>query len=888
MNFFLNNSGDKLMKRKDLLLLTVLLTQTTPVWAMWNEADENAINVAGNGKKIISVRHINFDICSLPKRNAPNPAAAEMGIAQQRVAVTYENDNQSVEIILPTQYPLHGQQIFQEDRDNNQSHDTLILKAFIQDELREVFRRSDIVPHELIYSAPEIPGWNYFDGEKVYEVRSKLQGWRNPQTRKEYRQSALSHHAISSHQDYEVIYVEPFAIGDSPLKAKDDYRGSYYFMCDLAEHKGLTGKKTGNLLYSDGMHVYLLHTTQELWMGENGHTAGFFIASYKKDQRLNFLYPEAKRSSSLLPQGLYQLICVQEGPDQRVESWQKLGENSKPITIEVPLGVSSIPGMGNFAPRKIVGSNTICAPIDSQNELEKCQILGSREQGFECTINDMKAECSQRVTNHCLNLIKNHQSSIWDLRENLRSIVDTLKDLKTCNLSNSIASLRNIIDVDQIINEINALITKKNEWSSVLSSIIQKIEYFIAPPQVNYENGILSINGPLVGVSDFISFLDEKTPRQINVFALHTLVVDANFTSHGTDVYMIAPSWKIVGERIIDLSGLKGRDGASGLPGTGADGQPGDPGGNGGHFYGKGFIFERLPYLAVNTYGGPGGNGGDGGDGPNGIDGKNADINKVTSLYRGDLGRWWGDFIWFHNEKGEDGTPGGDGGKGGAAGMGGYGGIICIGDANGHGNDGETGKPGKAGLGGKGGMHGKSTYGYSSPGGLWLQGQYTPVAHVSRDPSKFPNGNPGQGLKTFGQQQINVQTILDRSELIKKYSAYYYEGAKDRNSPCGIFPNLVPQIEGKSRRPSGSNTVSSISTSLENIKENNFESSLTQSDIQSKSKPRRLTSGNTVPIGIPCNLDNTVINNADDSVIQSTSQIKDRKRGNTGGNGVGK
>ncbi|KAB2834789.1 MAG: hypothetical protein F9K49_04710, partial [Caedimonadaceae bacterium] len=339
------------MKRKDLLLLTVLLSQTvsTHAIAMWNEADEETIRVAAHGQPRTNVQHVGFEPLLPPivhTLTPSDPLPADLGTARQRVSCIFGN-NPPVELILPTQHPLRGQWTFQEDRDNTQNRATLRLRALVNQQWREVFQREVEIQHDLVGADPEIPGWNYFNGDIVYQARTQLRCWRDPRTRQEYsRTLAIQDGDVLNHQGNQVVYVEPFAVGDDLLRARDEYRGPYRFLRDLTDVEGLRSKKIENVIYSDGHRIFLPKMSQELWRSGDGTTnAGFFIASYKQDRRLNFI-DGAHIPNGHLPEGLYQLLSVQENPDRRIERWQKFGEEADLVEISVPSGLSSVVGMG--------------------------------------------------------------------------------------------------------------------------------------------------------------------------------------------------------------------------------------------------------------------------------------------------------------------------------------------------------------------------------------------------------------------------------------------------------------------------------------------------------------------------------------------------------------
>lgn len=363
------------MKSKNLLLLTsLLLTQTAPLWAMDPPDSEHQ-----------HVPHIGFTAYLTPEIHTLDPSMpipTNLGIAIQRVSHTFSDGEQVDE------YPLRAQWCFQEDRDHTRDIATLKLYAILNnDQSHEVFQRQVEIPHTLIDPGEESPGLHHFNGDRVYQPHTKVQRWQNRQGQTYQRTLVNQDGNVHNHQNSKVIYVEPFDI-QGLLRAKpsdrsrDKYRGEYHFGRDLADHEGLPGKKKENLIYSDGdNNYYLPHVTQELWMQGNENT-GFFIASYKEKEQLNFV-PGTLIPSGQLPEGLYQLLSVQDNHEQnkRTERWQKLGEGHV-IDITSPAGVSSIAGMGGFAPHEIPQNNATVQVANLQNKLEKHSLRMSNIKSY--------------------------------------------------------------------------------------------------------------------------------------------------------------------------------------------------------------------------------------------------------------------------------------------------------------------------------------------------------------------------------------------------------------------------------------------------------------------------------------------------------------------------
>ncbi len=381
------------MKCKGLLLLTILLTQTMPARAM-DEFElvgditrpaqghpKGRFNITRAGTLIqgsvdLELQNIQseFEPFLPPHLNTLNPSdplPQNWGTARERIRCTvdYSGNNHPIAVLLPPQYPLQGQWDFQEDRENAKNLATLTVKALLNAQRSvKVFQRQIDLPHTLIDPGVETPEGYYFDGDKVYQTRTKRQGWLNPRSQQQYtRTISVRDDDIPTHPGYHIIYVEPFAFANDLSQPKDAYRGEYNFIRDLAEDEGLPSKKDGSLIYSDGNHIYLPHLTQELWRQQQSQV-GFFIASYKPERRLNFI-SQVQVPNGQLPEGLYQMISVQEATNRRLEKWKKLGDIQNTIEIIAPAVIRSIPGMGAFAPRIVSNDQNILEALALQKNI---------------------------------------------------------------------------------------------------------------------------------------------------------------------------------------------------------------------------------------------------------------------------------------------------------------------------------------------------------------------------------------------------------------------------------------------------------------------------------------------------------------------------------------
>ena len=265
---------------------------------------------------------------------------------------------------------------------------------------------------------------------------------------------------------------------------------------------------------------------------------------------------------------------------------------------------------------------------------------------------------------------------------------------------------------------------------------------------INMRKGTkLQIKGEKVRLTDVDLESCKSEVRFIEIFSLKTVLIntDLNLVGKALQVAIIAPTWQVLGNRIINLNGtdgkpftiVKAKDGSKDGNKRGRNGLAGLPGSPAGSFYGisnRIINRENLFIFANGGSGGPGQHGGDGVQGDEGetykndpklscsnrtknctIDGWRAEkINSKTvsrlSSPRVSISVTRETYQVF----GTKGGRGGRGGNGGIGGIGGKGGNIIMYERDNlekmspiiptaNGKEGLGGKGGKGGLGGKNG-----------------------------------------------------------------------------------------------------------------------------------------------------------------------------------------
>lgn len=159
---------------------------------------------------------------------------------------------------------------------------------------------------------------------------------------------------------------------------------------------------------------------------------------------------------------------------------------------------------------------------------------------------------------------------------------------------------------------------------NILKTVLSQTVYNQSFP-ICLKNDELMVTGNTVKISDVIR--NAKCWNEANVikvFALHRVIIDADIDKIGKNstIAIIAPKWRVIGKRQINLAGHNGNahDPPNAMNGRtakedGKIGEPGLAGGSGGYFFGIGNQFENDELLEINANGGRGGPGQNGGNG---------------------------------------------------------------------------------------------------------------------------------------------------------------------------------------------------------------------------------------------------------------------------------
>lgn len=297
----------------------------------------------------------------------------------------------------------------------------------------------------------------------------------------------------------------------------------------------------------------------------------------------------------------------------------------------------------------------------------------------------IETEVVQEIKGFCEKQTHEYSGPVKRLRENLQVHEIRLEALKNTSQEDplvfasgletfsDISALRKLIEHIRFLKKINPGISYSTEkWSTALEKPIKQIQRFTSDPKKEFDNEVLNITGTLLGTTDVQEAMEEyeEPIRKVEAKSDYFLFIDKNIESPSTHLSFKAPVWRVIGTRVIDISGKPGES-------------KGSDGGNGGNFEGYGDIFFGLENLTISLDGGKGANGKDGTDAKvcyvkNRMqDGENKALisrEKYTNRSLKDFFMNWGvkfiltanhQFIETYETRGAFGTPGGNAGQGG-------------------------------------------------------------------------------------------------------------------------------------------------------------------------------------------------------------------------------
>lgn len=188
--------------------------------------------------------------------------------------------------------------------------------------------------------------------------------------------------------------------------------------------------------------------------------------------------------------------------------------------------------------------------------------------------------------------------------------------------------------LDQIGTDIFRTVENMRVNSYMLKALKATVGWANIPIQISCSPDKLMVKGHNIKISDLIHIECLATVSFIEVFAMNKLFVDAsiNEIGHKAQVSFIAPTWEIIGEQKVYLSGENATAHLQPHAEIGMNGLPGQPGGSAGHFIGIGNAFTNDKQLEIVGIGGNGGDGQHGGDQHTGI-GLKLILSHFNSLF---------------------------------------------------------------------------------------------------------------------------------------------------------------------------------------------------------------------------------------------------------------
>lgn len=263
------------------------------------------------------------------------------------------------------------------------------------------------------------------------------------------------------------------------------------------------------------------------------------------------------------------------------------------------------------------------------------------------------------------------------------------------------------------------------------------------------------------------------------------MFIDKDFEAIGSKLHLsiVAPKWKIIGDRKIILDGSKGT--AHELVNYwNINGKPGNPGGPAGNFLGIGDKFKNIERLSVFV------NGGQGGPGQNGHDGAEGKKGKIDESNCEDVGVDYDNTIIVQCY-GSKGTSGENGGNGGAGGYGGYPGqakfvkldklhdfLPKISNSSLSGADGKGGKGGLGGLTGDTLVYNRNRHWYT----LWITASYFNKRFIENYFDRAPRGANGiDGNNSQGKQQPEKPLAIQNSaNVVNEFKKFLQNNMQDK------------------------------------------------------------------------------------------------------------
>ncbi len=254
----------------------------------------------------------------------------------------------------------------------------------------------------------------------------------------------------------------------------------------------------------------------------------------------------------------------------------------------------------------------------------------------------LEAAASDRIQTICENMVNdgaNPNRTIAALRTQLKALRNDILALKTMDDfkgrlhriigDNTVSGQDNagqltggIVQNVEFLRELHPRAnTPQDSWRAALAPIARAIESLATDSVITEANGIVSLRGKLPSIEEVIT-AKQRYPQStlIKVFASHNTLANADIQNGDYSLALFSPELDVTRNTAIDVSGRRGPNGTV----AGANGGHGTPGQN---VLIKVRNAAHLDRLSIFARGGNGGNGINGVAGTHGADG---DLNLAT------------------------------------------------------------------------------------------------------------------------------------------------------------------------------------------------------------------------------------------------------------------
>lgn len=384
---------------------------------------------------------------------------------------------------------------------------------------------------------------------------------------------------------------------------------------------------------------FLINLTKYFGWGSSELSSTILNAIQKMEKHLNRLLPKIERCISIRILDAYfraeeRVLIAESQRYDLIELKQIMFEAKSKLPIvgndmDLPSFLKQIidsPAFDKFDP-SIENLINISATIDSLNKSPNLTISYDLSNEINKIINQFEA--STTWYSFLIDLYEKMSEMNFKSNRYDQINTDTNELIEKCSIDEQ-APKKNVseIGLQKFLNDIDIKTNYEIETLQVNAFQLNALKA-VLNATIYYKAKCLSDNSTIAGfnvkMSDIIGLECWNRLPLIQIFALDKVLFDIDIErmNDGNLVHLliIAPVWKVMGNRRLNLSGRNGAnfqsEASNGWSGSinGEDGMPGKPGFPGGYLYGVGNEFIGGSWLTIYTDGGNGGSGQDGGNG---------------------------------------------------------------------------------------------------------------------------------------------------------------------------------------------------------------------------------------------------------------------------------